>query len=148
MAAGWLSILNKVPWSEVIGNAPAVAQGAKKLWSTVSGKLAEGQQPAPEPAPPAEPAPQEAAAPEPFATQAQVDQLRSKLGATEAATAALQGQMRASTELINALAEQNTQLVARIAMLQVRLGWVAGAAIVAGLVAAAALWLSVTGATR
>ena len=31
MAAGWFSILQKVPWSDVLVNAPAVAQGARKL---------------------------------------------------------------------------------------------------------------------
>ena len=137
MAAGWFSILNKVPWSEVIGNAPAVAQGAKKLWSTVSGKLAETP-PAPEPAPESEPA--VAAAPaEVFATQAQVDQLRSKLVAAEAATAELQRQMRTSSELINALAEQNTQLVARIQTLSRRLFWLAAAGAATGVVGLAGL---------
>ena len=146
MAAGWFSILNKVPWSEVIGNAPAVAQGAKKLWSTVSGKLADAP-PAPEPAP--APEPEVAAAPaEVFATLGQVDHLRSKLEAGEAATAELQRQMRTSSELIDALAEQNTQLVARTELLRVRLVWLAGAAILIGLAAAAALWLAVTGAAR
>lgn len=143
MAAGWFSILNKVPWSDVIGNAPAVAQGAKKLWSTVSGKLAEAPPPPPEPAPPAPEAP--AAPAEVFATQAQVDQLRSRMDAAEAATTELRGQMRASSELINALAQQNTELVARIQTLQMRLGWLAAAAALIGLVAAAGLWLSVAG---
>lgn len=137
MAAGWYSILNKVPWSDVIGNAPAVAQGAKKLWSTVSGKLAETPPP-PGPAP--GPEPQVAAAPaEVFATQAQVDQLRLQVVAAEAATAALQGQMRASSELINALAEQNTQLVACIQTLSRRLFWLAAAGAAAGGVGLAGL---------
>ena len=137
MAAGWFSILNKVPWSDVIGNAPAVAQGAKKLWSTVSAKLADTP-PAPEPAP--DPEPVVAAAPaEVFATQAQVDQLRSKIGAAEAATSDLQRQMRTSSELINALAEQNTQLVARIQALSRRLVWLAAAGAATGVIGLAGL---------
>ncbi len=139
MAAGWFSILNKVPWSDVIGNAPAVAQGAKKLWNTVSGKLAEAP-PAPEPERPPEPAPEVAAAPaEVFATQAQVDQLRLKIVAAEAATADLQRQMRTSSELINALAEQNTQLVTRIQALSRRLVWLSAAGAATGVIGLAGL---------
>lgn len=35
MAIGWLTVLQNVPWSEVIGNAPKVAEGAKKLWGAM-----------------------------------------------------------------------------------------------------------------
>ena len=38
MPIGWLAILKNVPWTEVIRNAPAVAEGAKKLWKTVGKK--------------------------------------------------------------------------------------------------------------
>ena len=38
MAIPWLSVLKMVPWSEVISNAPKVAEGAKKLWTAVSRK--------------------------------------------------------------------------------------------------------------
>lgn len=38
MAAGWLTVLKMVPWGDVIENAPKVAQGAKKLWSSVGKK--------------------------------------------------------------------------------------------------------------
>ena len=38
MAIGWLSVLKSVPWEEVISNAPKVAEGAKKLWKSVSHK--------------------------------------------------------------------------------------------------------------
>jgi len=41
MAIGWLTVLSHVPWTEVINNAPKVAEGAKKLWKSVSGKSAE-----------------------------------------------------------------------------------------------------------
>ncbi len=43
MAIGWMTVLNLVPWGEVIKNAPAVADGAKKLWDSV------GNKPAPQP---------------------------------------------------------------------------------------------------
>jgi hypothetical protein len=32
MAIGWLAVLQLVPWSDVISNAPKIAEGAKKLW--------------------------------------------------------------------------------------------------------------------
>lgn len=30
MAIGWLAVLQMVPWSDVINNAPKVAEGAEK----------------------------------------------------------------------------------------------------------------------
>ena len=38
MAIGWLTVLQSVPWAEVVSNAPKVAAGAKKLWSAVGRK--------------------------------------------------------------------------------------------------------------
>ena len=38
MAAGWVTVLQMVPWGEVIKNAPKVADGAVKLWSSVTKK--------------------------------------------------------------------------------------------------------------
>ena len=35
MAISWLSVLQAVPWSDVISNAPKVAEGARKLWKSV-----------------------------------------------------------------------------------------------------------------
>lgn len=38
MAIPWLVVLQSVPWTDVIRNAPKVADGAKKLWNTVNRK--------------------------------------------------------------------------------------------------------------
>ncbi|MCR2745862.1 hypothetical protein [Limnobacter parvus] len=38
MAVGWVAVLQMVPWGEVIKNAPKVADGAVKLWNSVSKK--------------------------------------------------------------------------------------------------------------
>ena len=46
MAIGWLTILQSVPWTEVIKNAPKVAEGARKLWSAVAKKHASADDPA------------------------------------------------------------------------------------------------------
>ncbi len=126
MAIGWLAVLQMVPWSDVIKNAPKVAEGAKKLWNTV-GKKSPAQAPTSELATPAlTPAAQAIAS------------LQSRLAALEAATSDLHDQMLASSELIKALAEQNTQLIRRAEVNRVRLLALAGVTAVS-IVAAIAL---------
>ncbi len=61
------------------------------------------------------------------------------MAALESATLALQEQMRASSELIKALADQNTQLVQRVEMNRVRLMRVSVVVGVVGLLLAAAV---------
>ncbi|RZL02137.1 MAG: hypothetical protein EOP36_08560 [Rubrivivax sp.] len=132
MAIGWLSVLQAVPWSDVIANAPKVAEGAKKLWSTVAKK------PVPTPAEP------DATASPATSPQAQaVALLEGRLAAMEAATAQMHEQLLASSELIKALADQNAQLVQRIEANRVRVVWVTWAACVgagAGLIGLALAW--------
>ncbi len=128
MAIPWLTMLKIVPWGDVIGNAPKVADGAKKLWSAVGRK--------PEPA-----APGASVAGLPPESRT-IAELQARLDAVEATTTQLHGQMVASTELIQALAEQNTQLIARIEAHRIRLAWLVAATAVAG-VAAIAAWAAV-----
>jgi hypothetical protein len=92
MGISWLTVLAAVPWEEVIRNAPKVADGAKKLWSSVrkDGKGAA----VPAAGNPADP--------------------QVRIATLEATVDELSKQMQASAELIKALAEQNTQLVQRI----------------------------------
>jgi hypothetical protein len=104
MAIGWLALLAGVPWSEVIKNAPKVADGAKKLWKAIAQK----------------PSGPEAFSSRPRAAAASESQA---IAALEAAVADLHGQMLASSELIKALAEQNAQLVLRIETNRHRLLW-------------------------
>jgi len=102
MAIGWMTILSNVPWSDVIRNAPAVADGAKKLWQKVGRKPAVSV------------ADVEVGEVVPEAwqlLQGQVDELR--------------GQLIASSEVIQALAEQNAQLIARVEATRRRLFWLA-----------------------
>ena len=42
MAIGWWTVLQSVPWAEVVSNAPKVAAGAKKLWNAVGRKPSAG----------------------------------------------------------------------------------------------------------
>ncbi|MHB0973663.1 MAG: hypothetical protein ACYC0P_05410 [Thiobacillus sp.] len=126
MAIGWLSIIQLVPWSDVIRNAPKVAEGAKKLWDTVSRK------PAPElPGASAQPAlPPEVQS---------ITLFRAQLAAAEAAISDLHHQMLESTELIKALADQNTQLIRRVEANRIRVLWLAGITVIVGVVAAIGL---------
>ena len=122
MAIGWLTILQSVPWTEVIKNAPKVAEGARKLWSAV------GKQRAADEA--AETGAQPAASHEPHTLAA----LEARTTALEAAIADLHGQMLASSELIKALAEQNAQLVKRIEANRKRTLWLGAATLVLAIV--------------
>jgi hypothetical protein len=125
MALPWLAVLKIVPWTDVISNAPKVADGAKKLWNAI------GKQP---------PAPQKAAPAENPATAPEAQSLTaSRLAALEAATAQLHEQVLASSELIKALAEQNTELIRHIETSRVRMRQMLLAIILIGLVAATAL---------
>jgi hypothetical protein len=92
MGISWLTVLAAVPWTEVIKNAPKVADGAKKLWGSVrkDGKGAA----LPVGGNPADP--------------------QVRIATLEATVDELSKQMQASAELIKALAEQNAQLVQRI----------------------------------
>jgi hypothetical protein len=124
MAIGWLTVLKAVPWSEVIRNAPVVADGAKKLWGTVA------RQPQPTAAPSSA-----APASNPIAV------LEGRVNALEAALADQHAQLLASSELIKALADQNAQLIGRIDALRRMLMWLGAAGAAVAVVAASGLWL-------
>lgn len=92
MAIGWLTILSNVPWSDVIKNAPAVADGAKKLWKKVGGKASTASSP-----PVAEP-----------------ETLEDRIANLQARVDELHAQMLTASEVVQSLAEQNAQLIARV----------------------------------
>ncbi|MHB1084377.1 MAG: hypothetical protein ACYCZA_06015 [Thiobacillus sp.] len=127
MPIPWLVVLQSVPWTDVVRNAPKVADGAKKLWSAI-GK----QSPVAERASPTE-------TPEALPADLAIIRLQTHLDAVEAAAADLHEQMLASSELIKALADQNTQLVQRIEANRVRVLWLAGAIAVLGVVTLSSL---------
>lgn len=110
MPIPWLTVLQSVPWSDVISNAPKVAGGAKKLWDTVARKpgttSADAAQAGPEPA-----------------------SLAERVAALEGQVTELHRQMLASSEVIQALAEQNTQLIQRV---EVHRRWVRRLAVALG----------------
>ena len=125
---GWMTVLKAVPWTEVIRNAPAVADGAKKLWKTVAGK------------PDAPASGKEGYAV--GATNQRPDAMDERMVPLEAAVADLHAQMLASSELIKALAEQNAQLIRHVEGNRRRLFCLGAAIILAAALALAALLLN------
>ena len=116
MAIGWISLLSAVPWKDVISSAPEIADSAKRLWKTVLKK------------------PHDTSAvdiPVIASTDDEtISMLLSKLNAMETTVTELHKQMLASSELIQALANQNTELVKRVEANRVRLRWVSGIVLV------------------
>jgi hypothetical protein len=129
MAIGWLAVLQNVPWTEVINNAPKVADGARKLWSAV-GKRASVADTS-----------NEAAQPGVSPEAERIAILKARTMELEAAVADLHGQMLASSELIKALADQNAQLIRHIETNRVRLLWLSAGIAVTAVVALVGLYL-------
>lgn len=126
MAIGWLAVLKTVPWADVISNAPMVADGAKKLWTAVArkraveGNHAEGIQ---------------TLSPE---AQALAD-TNVRIAELESAVLELRTQMLASSELIQALADQNAQLIKSVETNRIRENFLMIAIIVATIAAFSSL---------
>lgn len=108
MAAGTiLTVLSNIPWGQVVDNAPKVAEGATKLWKVVTGKKPEDST---------------GASDEGLGRrQSETDDLRGQLLAMQLHIQRLEEQMTASATLIKSLAEQNTQLVAKVELNSVKL---------------------------
>ena len=102
MAIPWLAILSNVPWKDVIDKAPKVADGAKKLWKSVAKKSG-----------PSEPA-NTNVKPAHSGEEQTIASLDTRIIELKNEVAALHDQMLASSEIIEALAEQNTQLIKSI----------------------------------
>jgi len=127
MPIPWLVVLQAVPWTDVIKNTPRVAEGAKKLWNRVSKKSSAPSDPF------------EILEPIDASETLSVAQLQARLAHIESVTTELHSQMLASSELINTLAEQNTQLVERIEASRVRLRWLTLLTVLFGAMAVSAL---------
>jgi hypothetical protein len=130
MAIPWLKVLQSVPWSEVLRNAPKVVDGAMQLWSGVAEKPSSAKVSASNPQPTDSPGPHSPAA------------LQTRIIAVEADVTNLHGQMLEATELIKALAAQNAQLVQRIETNRMHLRWLSAATVVVGLAALLGLLLA------
>ena len=129
MPIPWLVVLQSVPWTEIIKNASKVAEGAKKLWSSVSNKSA------------VKTMAKDVEQPSHLTDSATIMQLQSRLADMELATAELHSQMLASSELIKSLAEQNGELIASIELNRRRMLWLALATLIFGMIAAVNLFV-------
>lgn len=129
MAIGWLAVLQNIPWTDVVSKAPVVTDGARKLWNAVAKKST----------PPVIERADATAIVSPEARA--IAALEEKVSALEVAAFDLQNQMVASSELIKALADQNTQLIHRIETMRLRLLWLLGALSLVGVIAATGLAL-------
>ena len=128
MAIGWMTVLQSVPWTDVVRNAPKVAAGAKKLWDTLGNRKG-GESVASTELDTAVPT-----------TPMTLAQMQERLSLLQEGTAELKQRLIESTRLIDALAEQNAQLVASTEALNRRLKWLSALVVVLG-VAGSAAWL-------
>ncbi len=129
MAIGWLTVLQSVPWSDVVRNAPKVAAGAKKLWGSVANKDGVDHV--------ADLEAQSRQQPEHLT----LGNLQVQIATLQSVAGELQQRLTESTGLITALAEQNTQLIQRIEAMRKRTARFGAALVVVGIAAGAALWL-------
>lgn len=113
--AGLLTVLKLVPWGEVISNAPKVVEGARKLWNTMDRNKGG--------AAPNQAAPSGVTDIVEVSDAQAIQRLRSRLGDAEGQIAQLHEQVRASSDLIRELAEQNAQLIQRMDANQQRMRW-------------------------
>lgn len=130
MAIPWITLLKTVPWTEVIAHAPTVANGAKKLWTSVSSRERSTEIQASE------------TATRPTRQDDDMALIQSELDALQAATTELRAQMLASSELINELAAQNTALIQRVESYRIRLLWLSLALALVAALALASLALA------
>ena len=125
MAIGWLTVLQSVPWSDVVRNAPKVAARAKKLWDNVASKTAGNPDAAADAA-------GLASAP------ASLEGLQAQVLSLHVLSADLQQRLLDLSALIGTLAEQNAQLIQSVQVLRRRIFWLATALLLLALLAALA----------
>jgi hypothetical protein len=109
MAIPWLTLLSSVPWKDVISNAPKVADGAKQLWKSVARKTSA-----------AKPAAASGEMPARSVEVQTIDTLDTRIIELQAEVSSLNEAMLASSQVIQALAEQNTQLIKSLAIFRGR----------------------------
>ena len=129
MAIGWLTVLQSVPWSEVVRNAPKVAAGAKKLWGSVANKDGVDH---------ASDLEEQSKQPPAHLT---LENLQEQIATLQSVAGELQQRLTESTGLITALAEQNTQLIQRIEAMRTRAARFGYALVLVGIAAVVSLWL-------
>lgn len=108
MAIPWLAAAFKaIPWREAVTAAPAIVEGTKKLWSSVT--RTEKQ-----------PSPANEQTNESSSTQSELSAIETRLWALDERTTEIAREAVTSTELIKSLAEQSAQLVQAVENLRLR----------------------------
>jgi hypothetical protein len=129
MAIAWLAL---IPWTEVIKAAPSVIENAKKLWTSVSKK-------------PLPTLPPIITGDKIRSGEAQdIAVMESRISDMEVQVRELDIQMRASSELIKTLADQNGQLISRIEANRRLVVWLIVATAVTSIVSVVCLFLVLT----
>ncbi|HEY4319012.1 MAG TPA: hypothetical protein VGN04_15540 [Herbaspirillum sp.] len=121
MALNWIAAFKLIPWQDVAAVTPDILKGAKNLWSrarkrgaaTGEGDLADAGY---------------------DGSAASVNRLAVRI--TE-----LEAEQRSASDLINALAEQNAQLVAAVSVLRIRTRALLALSVLSAVAAVSALWL-------
>src|SRR5262249_4686820 len=111
---GWITVFRAVPWMQLIAAAPAIARGARKLWTGIR-------------------EPQEDA---PHGRGERGERLEAEVGE-------IKKELAAASEVIKAMAEQNERLVEAVGILRARqrlLTWGCAILLVLGVAVAAKLW--------
>ena len=110
----WISVFRAVPWMQLIAAAPAIARGARKLWTGIREPQPDG----------------------PHGRGERLERLEAEVGE-------LRKELAASSEVIKAMAEQNERLLDAVGILRLRVRVLtAGCAILLalGIAVAAKLW--------
>ena len=122
MAMGWIGSFKNIPWTKVLSVAPSVVDGAKKLWGSVTTKNALIQKPL---------IPPEVKA---YSPDPAISAIEAQMHALELRNAQIGEEIVLSSEVIDKLAEQQSQLVQAVDILRVRtrgLLWICGVLVAA-----------------
>ncbi|RXZ38418.1 hypothetical protein D9O50_02470 [Oxalobacteraceae bacterium CAVE-383] len=100
MGLNWIAAFKLIPWKDVAAVTPDILKGAKNLWSRArksGARTADSGQ-----------------------VDAAYDSSAASVNRLAARIAELEAEQRSASDLINALAEQNAQLVAAVSVLRIR----------------------------
>jgi hypothetical protein len=120
MALNWLAAVKLIPWADVAAATPSILKGARNLWSRAR-KSGDAEV-------------------DGIDSEAAYDGSLASINRLVARVNELETEQRSASSLINALAEQNAQLVAAVALLRVRTRLLI-AVVVLSVLAIIALWL-------
>lgn len=129
MSINLITAFKIIPWADVLTAAPAIVQGAEKLWDSITRKSGQPQRG------------RDQTEEKSVAQSESLAAVDARVHSLESLTAELHKEVQLSSELIKSLAQQNVQLVQAVDILRIRTRLVLGFCGVLGLVAVACgLW--------